>query len=503
MADSLSDGFRSPTAEALPYAAASNGRRSRAWRVPVSGPNASMVYSLGMIRGRARAAARNDPWAGTALDKLTSNGIGTGIQAKGLFGTVEYKAGEKKLWLRWGKQCDADGVLDLYGLQGLVWREWHEAGEVFIRLRNRRLADGLAVPLQLQVIEAEHCPSDLYTTASNGNDIRAGIEFNKIGQRVAYWMHPDHPGDYTVGSKGSAPVRVPAEQILHVFEPLRAGQLRGIPRATSVLVRMFNLDSLDDAVLERHKIANLFAGFFTTVQEGDDLPPNGMVGEMKTDTDHDDMPLAGLEPGTMQELPAGMKPEFSDPPQAGTEYADFIRGHLMAIAARHGVPYEVLTGDLRNISDRALRLILNEFRRIIEMWQWLIMIPRFCQPVREAYLDAAVLAGALDVPGYADMREDAVETLWVPQGWPYSHPVQDVEADIKAIRAGLASRSGTVMGNGEDSEAIDAEQAADNVRADSLGLIFDSDPRKVSLAGLTQARAAGTKLPDSTSGDES
>lgn len=496
MTDCLSDGFVTPTAEAQPYAAASSGRRVRAWRVPSSGPNASIVYALGTIRSRARAAARNDPWAGTALDKLTSNGIGTGIQAKGLYGNKEYQKAEKKLFRRWCKVCDADGVLDFYGLQALAWREWHEAGEIFIRLRKRRTVDGLPVPLQIQIIEAEHCPADLYTTTSSGNEVRAGIEFNAIGKRVAYWMYREHPGEYVQNFKGSELVRVPAEDILHVYEPLRAGQLRGIPRATSVLLRMFNLDSFDDAVLERHKIANLFAGFYTSAPDTDSGPA-GMLGDMQTGTDHDDVPLAGLEPGTMQELPAGMKPEFSDPPQAGQEYGDFMRGHLMAIAARHGVPYEVLTGDLRDVSDRALRLILNEFRRVIEMWQWLILIPMFCQPVREAYLDAAVLAGALDIPGYADVRDDVFETLWVPQGWPYSHPVQDVNADVIAIRAGLQSRSATVLGNGDDAEQTDEEIAADNKRADSLGLILDSDPRKVSNTGIAQAQPAESE----TSGD--
>jgi lambda family phage portal protein len=502
MTDALSDGFRTPTAEAAPYdAARTQGRRVRAWRVPGSGPNAAVTYALGTIRNRARAAARNDPWGGAALDKLTSNGIGTGIQAKGLYGDGAYRKAEKKLWRTWCKQCDADGVLDFYGLQGLAWREFHEAGEIFVRLRPRRPTDGLAVPLQVQLIEAEQCPADYYATASNGNPIRAGIEFNAIGQRVAYWMYREHPGEYQTGTNGGELVRVPAEQILHVYEPLRAGQLRGIPRATSVLLRMFNLDSLDDAVLERHKIANLFAVFYKQVT-GDELPP-GMVAEMQNgagSVDVDDVPLAGLEPGTAQELPPGLEPVFANPPQAGTDYAEYVRGHLMAIAARHNVPYEVLTGDLRNISDRALRLILNEFRRVLEMWQWLLFIPRFCQPIREAYLDAAVLAAALQVDGYADVREDVFETLWVPQGWPYSHPVQDVDADTKAVRSGFKSRSSVVLSNGDDPEAVDAEQAQDNARADAQGLKYESDGRqqKVAAAPAPQQPQNDTNPGDPT-----
>ncbi|PJK01297.1 phage portal protein [Lysobacteraceae bacterium NML91-0213] len=478
-------------------------------RAPSLGPNVVTMFSLGEIVARSRAATRNDPWAGAAQDKLVANGIGTGIQAKGQWGDREYRKREKRLWLRWGKICDADGVLNFDGLQALLWREYDEAGEVFIRLRNRRLADGLPVPLQLQVIEAEQCPPHYYAQASNGNQIRAGIEFDAIGRRVAYWMYGQHPGDFHAGADFDATRlrRVPADEVLHIFEPMRAGQIRGIPRATSALVRMFNLDSLDDAVLERQKIANLFGGFFEMdlpEEEEDDGHRvydelHGRPGDPAADPDG--TPLAGLEPGTMGQLPPGWKAKFSEPPSAGSDYPDYYRHGLLAIAARRGVPYEVLTGDLRNVSDRALRLILNEFRRFIEMVQWLVLIPMALQPIREAYLDRAVLAGALDVPGYDELREDVVETLWVPQGWPYSHPVQDVDADIKAIRGGLDTRTAAVLRKGEDPEEVNEQLQADNVDADARGLVLDTDPRKVSTAGLTQARPAGTVLPNNDPGD--
>ena len=46
-----------------------------------------------------------------------------------------------------------------------------------------------------------------------------------------------------------------------------------------------------------------------------------------------------------------------------------------------------------------------------------------------------------------------------------------------AIRAGLSSRSEAISAYGYDAEDVDREIAADNQRADSLGLVFDSDPR--------------------------
>jgi lambda family phage portal protein len=270
--------------------------------------------------------------------------------------------------------------------------------------------------------------------------------------------------------------------------------IRGVPDLASVLTELFNFGNLRDAVLERQKVANLFSVYFTkSANDGSDVGP---ASSLQTGTDTDQTPIGGLEPGTGFELPEGWEPVFSQPPSPGTDYAEYIRGGLMAIASRLGMPIEILTGDLRDISDRALKLILNEFRRLIEMDQWLYLIPQVLKGIRGAWLDAAVLSAALAVSGYAEARDDILEgTLWVPQGWPYSHPVQDVSADRMAVRAGFTARSQIVLENGEDPEEVDAQIATDNARADALGFVLDSDPRKTSNAGLTQARPDGTVLP--------
>jgi len=57
-----------------------------------------------------------------------------------------------------------------------------------------------------------------------------------------------------------------------------------------------------------------------------------------------------------------------------------------------------------------------------------------------------------------------------------------------AIRAGLMSRSEVISGNGYDAEDVDREIAADNARADALGLVFDSDARHEQAANAVSAQ---------------
>ncbi|WP_230460267.1 phage portal protein, partial [Sansalvadorimonas verongulae] len=319
---------------------------------------------------------------------------------------------------------------------------------------------------------------------ANGHTIRAGIEFNKIGKRVAYWMHKAHPVEQF--SMETADLhRVPASEVLHLYEPLRPGQLRGQPVLASVLLRMFQLDKFDDATLLRQEIANLFAGFITKPHP-DQERVDPLTGR-PIQTNFENIPMVAMEPGTMQELAPGEEVTFSTPPGAPAGYPDFMRQQLMASAAGMGLPFELLSGDMKGVSDRALRVVLNEFRRRIQQIQHNQIVFQLCRPVWNRWLDLAVLSGAIDAPGYssssAKRKAQYKRVKWIPHGWAYTHPVQDVQAQSLAVKNGFKSRSEVVSEQGYDSEQIDDEIAADNRRADELDLQYESDLRHSTSQG--------------------
>ena len=83
-----------------------------------------------------------------------------------------------RLWLDFAATADADGLTDFAGLQALIVRGLVESGEVLVRLRERRTEDGLPVPLQLQVLEADHLDSWKTGELADGGFILQGIEFD-------------------------------------------------------------------------------------------------------------------------------------------------------------------------------------------------------------------------------------------------------------------------------------------------------------------------------------
>ncbi|WP_414451500.1 phage portal protein [Burkholderia sp. 22PA0099] len=475
-------GFVVPTRlKAAAYEAASTaGARAKAWRTSSAGPNAAAVQNLPLMRSRARDAIRNDPWAETAIARLVSNTIGNGIQAHPQHPNDVVRRTQKQLWEDSGHEIDADGLFDIAGVQTLAARSFFSDGEVLVRRRLRRPRDGLAVPMQIQLLEGDLLPMEKNELVPGGEIIN-GVEFDDDGRRVAYHLLRRHPGETGRLSKaGTQTVRIPADEIAHVFLALRPGQVRGVPKLSTVLLRLKSLDNFDDAVLFRQEVSNLFAGFITKPPAEPGMPGDPITGgAMAYDTDGFS-PVVSLEPGSMQELAPGEGVEFAEPPGAGGDYVPFMRQQLMAAAASVGMPYEVMTGDLREVSDRVLRVILNEFRRSVEQIQWNVFIHQFCRKVWRWWVDACALSGAMAMPDYYRARRDYLRVRWVPQGWPYIHPVQDVTAKKMEIRSGLTSRSAAVLARGDDPEQIDQENADDLAREQRLGIRYDTlEPAEV------------------------
>jgi lambda family phage portal protein len=485
------------------YDGVGSGRRAMSWSVGNPGAVAAMLFSQNELRAKSRDLVRRNAWANAGLESYVANAIGTGIKPQSMVQDTRLRESVQALWRDWTVDADAAGVTDFYGLQAMACRAMLEGGEALVRLRYRRPEDGLPVALQIQVLEAEHLPIALNTTADNGNAIRAGIEFDALGRRVAYHLYRSHPEDGMLapmsGSGGLSTVRVDAAEIIHLYRPLRPGQIRGEPWLARALIKLNELDQYDDAELVRKKTAAMYAGFVTRL-----APEDNLLGEGVSDANG--VALAGLEPGTMQMLEPGEDVKFSQPADVGGSYAEFLRMQFRAVAAAMGVTYEQLTGDLTQVNYSSIRAGLLEFRRRVEALQHGVIVHQLCRPIWQAWMDQAVLEGALTLPGYglgttqakAD-RRSYLACKWIPQGWQWVDPLKEADAMKAAIRSGLMSRSEAISANGYDAEDVDREIAADNARADDLGLVFDSDPRHDQIPSSAAAPSTdSSSLPPDT-----
>ena len=440
------------------FDATSGQRRLKGFTTSRAHVNALIAASGPEMNARARWLVRNNGYAANAIESWAANTVGDGISPNSSIAQAARKDAVQRLWLAWTDDADAEGLTDFYGLQRRAAREVFMTGEVFLRFRPRRAEDELAVPLQIQMLPSEMLPLAHNAVDGNGNIIRQGIEFDRIGRRTAFHFLRRHPGDSTDPGLAGETVRVPASEVLHIIDPVEAGQLRGVSRFAPAIVKLFLLDQYDDAELDRKKVAAMYAMFVTSPAPDNPLAP--------PDEEYE------VAPGQVVRLDPGEDVTVSAPADSGATYEPFQYRTLLQISAALGIPYGYLSNDGAKGNFSNSRLSLIEFRRRVSAWQHSVMVFQMCRPVWARFMDTAVLAGTLRLPGYDRRRAEYLACNWLPTKWDWVDPLKDANAEIAQIEAGLKSRTQAIAERGYDAEQVDAEIARERDREKRLGLDF-------------------------------
>jgi lambda family phage portal protein len=468
-----------------------SARRLSTWLPSRQHVNALIAASGQTVLARSRYLARNNGYAKRAVHAWASASVGAGIVPSWQVADAGLRKEGHDLFREWTDEADAEGLTDFYGLMRRTAREGYIAGEVFLRKRPRYLSDGLSVPLQLQMLPSEMLDHAYTTVLPGGNAIRQGVEFDRIGRRVAYHFWRAHPGDTTVafGQSGER-VRVAASEVIHVIDPVEAGQIRGLPHFTPAIVKLWTLDGYDDAELERKKTAAMFAGFIKRSDPDGELFDEAVKAAKAAG---EEIATPSLEPGTMMDLLPGQEVQFASPSESGTSYEPFQYRTLLQACMGLGIPYYEITGDLRQANYSSLRSGMLGFRRDIEAFQHSVLVFLLCRAVWRWWLDAAVLYSQLAVRGYVDDPRPFLRVAWIPPKWDWVDPFKDIKAEIAAKDAGLKSRSAIIKAMGDDPEQVDQEIADERARERSLGLDFSAK---------SPAPSAGAPADDGTDDEQ-
>jgi len=213
----------------------------------------------------------------------------------------------------------------------------------------------------------------------------------------------------------------------------------------------------------------------TAIVFGDDEAQQGIAPAV---VDADGNRVEQFEPGLIAYARGGKDIRFNQPAATGG-YGEYKRASLHTISAGFRVPYELLTGDLSQVNYSSIRAGLVEFRRQIDAVQWQLFIPMFCAPVWRWFTEAAWAAGQIPTPD--------VPVEWSPPKFEAVDPQKDAMADLLAIRSGTMTLAQAIARQGRNPDAVLAEIAATNAKLDDLGLVLDSDPRRVTKTGSAQA----------------
>lgn len=342
------------------------------------------------IRSRARAAYGNNAHARAAVEAWVSALVGTGARATPTHRDPDQRDNIAAAIETWTGEADADGRTDWYGLQAEIVRAMVIDGEALVLLIDTPAG------LRVRHVPAEFLDDSESRDFGSGRQTVGGVEFNAAGQRVAYWIRPE--SSTSPFSTGAAAVRIAAANVLHIFRPIGAGQVRGVSWLAPVLLKLNEIDQLSDALLVGFKTAALFSGFLTN--------ENDMSGDQPFAGQKDGSILtAGLEPGSLQVLGSGWKVEMTTPPQA-QQAPEFLSAELRSVAAGMGVPAHLVSADLRQANYSSLRADLVSFRQRVEQIQYGVLAPQLLRPVHSRAVQSLILTGALSAPGFETRPTD-------------------------------------------------------------------------------------------------
>jgi lambda family phage portal protein len=488
----LIDGYRRRHAERFRYEGASAGRRAYGWYAASTDANVELMGSLIWLRNRSRDLIRNNPYAANAVTVLAGNVVGTGIVPKAKTGDPGLDKIIDGEWPYFAEACDTPQRLDFYGMQTLTVRTMAESGESIIRFRPQPADFGLRIPLQLQMLEADFLDQARTMGLVNGH-VMEGVQFDEKGRRVAYWLFSYHPGGVLIlnprGGIVSQPV--PAEQIMHVYQVLRPGQVRGVPWLAPVMMALRDLDDYCDAERVRKKVEACVTAFVTQ-PEGADGEPMGIAG---TDPSSG-LPVESFQPGMVEYLKPGQEIKFNNPTPAGG-YREYKMTELQGIMAGIGLPYELGTGDMSQVNYSSWRGGMLGFRNTVENYRWLTLIPLFCMPVWRRFIDVLVLQGKIPASADEDPKINLRTVQWTAPRFESVDPVKDAESVLKDVRMGRKTWFEAVLENGYDPTTQLEHIALFNKLADKFEIILDIDPRNVTLRGQEQPANTEERTPSS------
>lgn len=437
------------------YNAASRSKRNKGWKATGSSANTEIGHAASILRARSRELIRNNSYAKKANKAIVNNTIGTGIRPSTTEKNKSASEKIKNIWVDWAetKQIDYYGKRNFYSIQKMVMRTIAQSGACIIRFMIERKKDSV-IPFTLQVLEPDYIDTSKDGQMYGSNEIRQGIEFNSKDQKVAYWMFKQHPGDNRIRFELNS-IRISAEEILHIYEEERPGQIHGVPFGASTMLKLRDLDDYEDAELIRQKIAACFTAFVSNSADGKALSESSDNNEVDR-----------LEPGRVEYLAPGEEVVFGSPSESQNQ--DYKKHVLHSIAAGFGVSYEAMTGDLKGVNFSSGRMGWLEFQRQITDWQLELIVPQLCEAVWDKMMDFLVLLG--------NVRKKSKATWTLPRR-EMIEPAKEIKALLDQIRNGLISFPDAIQQMGGDPEVVMAEIEKSNELIDKYKLVLDSDPR--------------------------
>lgn len=395
-----------------------------------------LFWRLSRIRQQSRLQYRGNPYQRRSVAQWQSSVVGNGIRPKIDNGDEIIEA-----WTQWGEQADVTGRLSWNDIEHLAVFALLVDGE-FLAVKHSTGDYGF----QLQLLDAWQL--DIWHNANldgrdkNGPRVWLGIELDELDRPTGYYIRERGQDPrltaYSIGPGGKS-TRVDASDVVHFFMQEYPTQTRGIPMLASALDRLDSLDDYESSEAIRAALDSRRLGFISRNEYG--------YGLQEDSADDDGVPELSEEGYVLNELPDGATFQGWDSSHPSSNYGNFVKSQLHAVAASAGIPYHDMASDYSSVNFSAGRLAnmtaQDQYRRMQRL-----LISHLHRPVWESWAMAAELRDM------APPNASTVRTMWVPRRWQHVQPREEAAANRINVEMGLQSRSAIIRERGDDPQAV-------------------------------------------------
>lgn len=460
------------------------------WRPYLWSPDGELNMYRDRIVSRVRDLVRNDGWASGAVTRTLDNAIGanfrpiskpdyralaayTGNKAFDAKWADEFGRAVEANWRTWandpGRYCEAERNLTVAQIMRLAFRHKLVDGDALAMLLwlPERVGVGRArYATTIQVIDPDRLSNP--QMQFDQQTMRGGVEIDKHGAAIAYWIRRAHQGDWFSAAQSLHWDSIPRETnwgrpiIVHDFDHERAGQHRGgAGILTSVLQRLKMLAKYDGTELDAAIINAIFGAYIESpfdpqfveqaLGDGDELN-NYQQGRTEF---HSERKIA-LGDSRMPILFPGEKIGIVNAARPSTNFGDFEAAVLRNVAAGTGLSAQQISNNWGDVNYSSARGALLEAwktlnRRRIEFAHG------FGQPIWCAHLEEQFEIDALPLPKgapeFMECRTAYGNAKWMGPGRGWIDIVKERQGAVLGMDSGLSTLEQECADNsGEDWE---------------------------------------------------
>jgi lambda family phage portal protein len=404
-------------------------------------------------------------------------------------------------------RCDARKRMNFGKMVNLAYLQYVRDGEVAgeIRMKDR----GARFQTNVLLIDCDRLETPPLLTTDNM--VRNGVRYDESNAPIGYYFRKRHSADTKQSFDALQYEYIPAtgrtgkSKVVHVFNPRRIEQGRGISRLVEAMIPAKMLDRSDREEIKaqvKDAMLSIFIESPAPTSEIEGAIAPGSDSQMSSGYYDELIGYRSEKPlrwnnADVGHLFPGEKVVTPSASRSSSNYDVFQATFLRKIAGVIGVSYPQLSQNWADINYSSARALLNEmWRSFLQDREWFTQ--SFCRPIYAAWLEEAIAMGEIKMPGgpanFYRRKTEITNCEWYGPSRGSVDPLKEANANNLDTASGRVSTVELISERGRDPDDVLQEEVYWKDAREEKGLATPNlNVKAAAEAGDEAASGAGSE----------